>query len=459
MTVRRRDLVRSLGVGVLGAGLLSACGNMPVRGRGGRRRTTTTAPEPTKLEEPDATLVIGQIGASYGRMGKAEDAIRIAIDEARIDVNSRWKGLFGNEISILGREVMTEPGQDLAPIIEDLADRGATVVITSIDEESLIGAMPTFVERGMAVVDLMSSGMTVRDAEVQTANLLVRLSPNERTLAAWYAEMALDGGGDRGGTAGNVALISEDTAQGRSLAYELQQRLQPNNGKLVSEQFYAPGDFGDVGARVKKVLKKPPALLVLNGGAEAAPFLSALYKATLDEGQRPKIEIPTRLSPGSVIDFSREPIAKDLAPECLTKATAFEPGAALTADHENMMLRQSREFLRTGYGYSQHGYDAVMMICLAAQHALSVEGTAIAAGLPAILTGSEKCTDYEMCRSHLRQGLSGKDRTTIAYNGRMGTVELGPQADIRTGELREYSWTEANVLAPGNATGFEDPGA
>ena len=94
MTLTRRALVRGLGTGVLGAGTLSACG--PGGGiRRGRPRATTTAPTAGVLEEPDQPLVIGQIGASYGRMGRVEEAIAVAIDESRIDVNARWDGLFG----------------------------------------------------------------------------------------------------------------------------------------------------------------------------------------------------------------------------------------------------------------------------------------------------------------------------------------------------------------------------
>src|SRR5690625_3679090 len=86
MTVSRRDLVRSLGVGVLGAGALSACGEGPLRGR---RRTTTPPPTGAAPTEPDVPLVIGQIGAAYGRMGVFEEAIAVSIDEARIDVKDR----------------------------------------------------------------------------------------------------------------------------------------------------------------------------------------------------------------------------------------------------------------------------------------------------------------------------------------------------------------------------------
>ena len=453
MTITRRTLVEGLGAGVLGAGTLSACGP------GGRRRPRpeTTAPTAGTLEEPDQPLVIGQIGASYGRMGRAEEAIAVAIDEARIDVNARWGGLFDQEIVLLERHVMEAPGEDLGPVITEMADAGATCVITSIDEESLIAAMPALVEAQLAIVDVLTSGMSVRSEDVQTANLLVRLAPNERINAARYAEEALGGGGDRSGPAGSVAFLSEDTAQGRSLLDELTKVLNPASGKVVSEQFYEVGKIGDIGARVKKVLKSPPALLIANGGTELGPFLSALHKATLDKSKRPEVEFPRRISPWATVDYAAEPGAEDLVAEALASTTGYQPGGELSTEHENMMLNRNREFFRRGYAYSQQGYDALVMLCLAAEHALSVEGTALAAALPEILTGAEECTDFELCRRTMTSALEAGERATVAYVGRMGALELGGQSDARKGQLREYSWTKSNELVTSDPTGFEAP--
>lgn len=453
MSITRRDLVRGLGVGILGAGALSAC--TPGSGRG-PNRATTPPPSAQALNEPDTPLVIGQIGAAYGRMAAFEEAIAVSIDEARIDVNARWDGLFGQEVVLLERHVMATQGEDLAPVVEAFKEAGATCLITSIDEESLIAAMPAMVEAGMAIIDVFTSGMSVRDPEVQTANLLIRMSPNDRILAAKYAEIALGENSDKGGTPGTVAYLSEDTAQGRSLLHQLTQYLSPKGGQVVSEQFYPVGDIGDIDARVRAVLKTPPALLVVNGGQETAPLLSALYAATLDADGRPTIQFPLRLAPAAVVDYATLPMAKDLLPECLTGATGYQPGGEITVAHEAMMLNRSGDFLNTGYAYSQQGYDAFTMACLAAQDALAVTGTALAGSLPAILTGSEDCTDYEVCRRTMTEALKAQSKATIAYAGRSGALELGPESDARIGDLREYSWSEANALGPASATKFED---
>lgn len=448
MAISRRTMVSGLGAGLLGTGVLTACGE----GRGMRRggSASTTAPTADDLALPDTPLILGSIGASVGRSAPFEDTIAIAVSEAVIDVNARHGKLFGHDVQLTERHVMSDPGEDLTEVIGSMADSGVTAVISSLDEDALIAAVPAFVDNGIAVIDTFTSGMTVRAAEVRSSGMLVRLAPNTRALAARYAEASWSSS-DRGGTPGAVALVSENTSQGQSLKYELDQILAPAGGAIVSEHFYPPGEFGDVGAVVGTVLEDPPALLVFNGGPEAGPFLSELYTATLDEGQRPTVEIPVELSPAATVDYSEA----DLAPECLTEATGFEPGGELSQEHMNMMLNVDPGLLETGYAYSQQGYDAVMLACLGALDALSVEGTEIAASIPDVLTGTEECADFGDCRRAMGEALEAGDRATVSYTGRMGDLELGSDADPRTGALRTFGWSEANALETGSATSFE----
>ena len=454
MAISRRNLVRSLGAGALGSGALTACGEGGMRrGRGrGRPRPTTTAPTAEALEEPDTPLLIGSIGASYGRSAPFEKAIAIAVREAVIDVNHQYGKVFGHDLQLAERHVMAAPGEDLSSVIAGFADAGVTAVITSIDEDALVAAIPAFVEAGIAIIDVFSSGMSVRAPEVQSSGMLVRIAPNDRATAARYAEAAWSGSGD--GTPGTVAFLSENTSQGQSLRHELEQILSPQGGRIVTEHLYTPGEFGDVAAVATTVLETPPALVVLNGGAEAGPFLAALHTANLDEGGRPVLQIPAELSPNATVSY----LDSELPVECLTSAHGYEPGGELLDAHVNMMLNVNPDLLRTGYAYSQQAYDAVMLAALAAMHGLSVQGTDIAASIPSVLTGSEACEDFGSCRLILRDALSAGGRATVTFTGRTGPLELGSDADPRIGDLRIYAWSEANELLHENTTSYELPG-
>ncbi len=394
---------------------------------------------------------MGSIGASYGRCAPFESAISIALHEALIAVNARWEGLFGHEVEMAERHVMAEAGEDLTAVIAAMAESGVTTVITSIDEDSLIAAMPAFVEAGMAVIDVFTSGMSVRAPDVLTSNMLIRLAPNDLAIASLYAEAAWAGSGSKSGAPGTVAFVSEDTAQGHSLLHELTQILEPAGGQVVAEHFYGFGEIGELDAVVAKVLKTPPALLVVNGGPEAGPFLSALYAATLDEDERPTVVVPTRLGPAASVDY----VDAELLPECLSSATGYVPGTDLQVDHVNMMLNVDPDLQRTGYAYSQQGYDAVILACLAAQDALSAEGVDISASIGKILTGTQECTDFGDCRSILRAGLSADERATIRFTGRMGALELGAAKDARTGAIRTFTWSDAQEIQRGTSEDFD----
>ena len=452
MAISRRRLMRGLGIGALGAGALSACDQLPSRGRG-RRQATTPPPTGVALGEPETPLVIASIGASHGRTAQWERPISLAVQEALTDVDARWDGLFGQEVTGPERHVQEAAGDDLAGVVADWQEQGVTAVVSSLDEDALVAAMPLFAEAGMVVVDVATAGMSVREDAVQDAGLLFRLAPSTRAIAALYAEEAWSGSSDRGGRPGTVAIVSEDTAQGHSLRDEMKLILDPMSGSIVLESFHEPGKLGDVGKLAGQIIEKKPALLVVHGGPESGALLSALQEATTDENGRSDLQLPVRLSPGGTVDQSEA----GLVAEAMTRATGYEPGGDLTDVHVNMMLNADSTLQKSSYAYSQQAYDAVVILCLAAYQALSVEGTAIAAQVPVVLTGAEECDDYGTCRSALRDALIAGGTTTVSYQGRSGAIELGADRDARTGQLRTYSFTGTGALEAPSATGFEVP--
>ena len=282
MPMRRRTLIRGLGVGAFGAGALSACS-------GGFRRaraapTAAAAPEP--LHEPETELVLGSLGAVHGRSAPFERAISVAVDQAMIDLNASFEGLFGHEVAMQERIVVPETGADLSAEIAGLAEAGVSAVVSSLDEEALAAAIPLLAEAGIAVIDVFTSGLSVRDPEVPTGNMLIRLAPQDAAIAQLYADIALRTSAGDGSTAGTLAYVSEETAQGRSFVQELRRILEPAGGAVALESFHPVGDLGSTDDLVAALLDDPPALLVLNGGGEAGTLLSALHTASRDENGR-----------------------------------------------------------------------------------------------------------------------------------------------------------------------------
>ncbi len=448
MSITRRSLVRGLAPAIVGAaagvGALTSCSSDRDPDASAEDAGTRSAPQPL----PDTPLVLGSIGASYGRAAAFEAPISIAISEAMIDLNARWGGVLGREVTMHERHVAAAAGEDLTAVIATMAEAGVSAVITSLDEEALVAAIPALVDAQIAVIDVLTSGMTVREPEVASATMLIRLAPDDVAIASLYAEQAWTAGSDRSGPPGTLAYVSEDTAQGHSLLGELTRILAPQGGKIQTEQFYRAGESPDLDAVVEAILAEPPALLVVNGGREAGPLLSALHDATLDGSQEPTVQIAARLSPAATADYSED----DLAPGCLASATGFLPGGELDDTHINMMLNADTTLLGTGFGYSQQAYDAVMLAGLAAEDAVSVGGVDIAGSLTKVLTGAQECTEFGECSTLLRDARAAGQRTMISFTGRSGPLELGSDNDIRTGTIRSSTWDDANAIEPGPTT-------
>ncbi|MGP5087344.1 ABC transporter substrate-binding protein [Brachybacterium tyrofermentans] len=442
MSITRRSLVRGLAPAIVGAaaggGVLTSCSRDADPGTSGEDAGTLGAAPPT----PDTPLVLGSIGASYGRAAAFETPISIAITEAMIDLNARWGGVLGHEVTMQERHVAAAAGEDLSAVIATMADAGVSAVITSLDEESLVAVIPALVDAQIAVIDVLTSGMSVREPEVASATMLIRLAPDDVAIATLYAEQAWTSGSDGSGPPGTIAYVSEDTAQGRSLVGELTRILAPRGGKILTQQFYPAGDAPDLDAVVEAVLAEPPALLVVNGGPEVGPLLSALHDATRDGSQQPAVTIPSRLGPAASVDYSEDA----LTPECLASATGYLPGDALDDTHVNMMLNVDSTLLATGFGYSQQAYDAVLLAGLAAEDAVSVGGVDIAGSLERVLSGTQECAEFGDCSALLRDARAAGQRTTISFTGRSGPLELGSDNDVRTGKIRSRTWDAENSL-------------
>ncbi|MFC0674834.1 ABC transporter substrate-binding protein [Brachybacterium hainanense] len=443
MSLTRRRALASLGVSALGAGALAAC--TPIGRRG---RSTTPPPTASDRTAPTSPLVIGSIGSGFGEPGQVETQIRLAVGEAVERINTVDGGLFGQDVELVERIVLEEPGDDPAEQIEALAAQGVQVLVSSLEDAQLIAALPTIVARGMAVLCPWSSSKAVRE-QAEASGLLFRLVPPDEAIAAAHVEAALTSP-PKGTTPGTVFYVAPDTTAGRSLRAELELQLNPAGGTLLEPVLYPPGEPLAVADIAARVLAAPPALLILQGGPECGPLASAVHEGTKDASGRSQVSIRTRMGPAASVDYSRA----SLPAESLSDAEGTVPGALLsTGDFADIMLNLDTTLVSEGFAFGQQAYDAVVIACLAAQRALSIVGSEIAAEVPAVLTGSSACEAYYDCRQLLSEG------SDVAYSGMSGQLELDSVGDLRSGELRRITWDETGARVIGDSTTrFTRPG-
>lgn len=450
MALSRRALLVALGA--TGAAGLSACTGRSSNKRAGEKES----PEADSPTEPDAELVVGVLSGSYGRAGRWQRQISSAISEARLDINAAFGGVFGRPLRLLPAHVVKAPGEDLSGVISGFADQGATAVITNLDEESLLAAMPHLVAAKMAVIDVATTSSALRAPGVESAGLHIRLLPTDRILAAQWAEASRNAaGGDKAGDKSVAAFVGENTVQGKNLAQDLAAAMRDVSlGRLAVSHLYTPGSFTDQAAVVKKIVAARPSLLVIDGGPQdVGPFLTALHAATHDAQGRATLEITLRLSQSATVDYAEQ----KLPPKALARAQGMQAGGALTTEHVNMMLNVDRSLLTAGFAGSQQAYDALILLALAAYDALSVSGTDLAESVKRLLTGAQACPDTAQCRTAMADARREGKRADLRYQGRSGDLQLGPRDDPATGGLRTYGWTENGALAAPSDTTFKAP--
>lgn len=445
----RRRVLTTLGTAVLGAGGLAACT------RGGRAgRSTTPPPTASARQEPTSPLILGSIGSAFGAPGQFEKQISLAIEEAVRHVNILGGGLFGQEVVLVDRVVVQEPGADVAAAVASLAEAGVSIVISSLEDAQLKEALPAFVEHGMLVICPWSSSNAVREDD-SAGGMLIRLAPNDTAIAIQHVEAAV-ADAPEGTVPGTIAYVSPDTLQGRSLLAEIRHRLDPRGGSMVVEHFYPQGSTPDAEAIAAQVAAAPPALLVLNGGPESGPIASAVHRASEDEDGRSRVTIRTRMGPGGSVDYREA----GLPAESLADAEGTEPGGPVDVGRfEDIMLNLDTSLLETGYAYGQQAFDAVVLACLGARHALAIDGASIAPSIPLLLVGAAECDSFAACDQLLRDAQALRERGDVAYRGMSGPLELGADQDVRAGQQRRITWSDAGerIVEP-EGPGFEIEG-
>lgn len=431
MAISRRSVLITAGA-VAVAAPLTGCMR---RGRGAAATKEAAAPRPQK--EPDATLVIGSIGVSSGLRSTFEKQISLALGEARTDV-AIGGGVFGHEVTLLPRITVDSPSADLKPAIAQLAEKGATAVIVSCGDDSLLGAMDAFVEAGIAVISVNSTGRQLRADQVHSAGMLLRLCPTDAIIAKSFAESAAKGG--QGLTPGLVAYIGRDTTEGHSLAEELRLRIEPAGGRVFAQHF--PEGAPDLGGAIDAIVAQPPSLLVVDAGDETGQIIGAMVSRTLGTDGRPTVDIPVRTT-----FYNTRSWAADVPGEAMQHVTGCRAGIPAPDRLQNTMLNVDTSLVQAGYDFSGITYDAVVLVALAAQAARSIEGSQIAAALPGLLADGDEIGDYGSGLQLIREGAS------IQYKGLGGPLKLGKNGDPASAELTTVSFDQAgNIQSESDTT-------
>lgn len=433
MVPSRRVVLRSATAAMIGGTVLTAC-----RKPRGQRTDPPPSPAPAPVEDPDEPLVVGSIGTQVGLEGIFEQQIAVAVAEGfrQVDIGG---GVFGQDLTVHPRHVITAPDEDLSPVVDELAAAGASAVVVSCSEDQLAAAMPAFVAAGIAVVSVTSTAMALRSDEAGTGGMLVRLLPDDVALATQLVEQS-----DGGQGPGVIALVAPESTSGHGMADALHHVIDPAGG-TVHEVLYAP-DALDPAGIAAAALGAGATQIVIDGGPETRDIIGQMVDQSRDERGNPALRTPIR-----TLYYGSRPPGDALPAKLMATVTGTRPGGPPPDELLNIMLRINTGFAPDSFEFGGVAFDAATLIALGAQTAHSAEGARIVEAIAPLLVDGDDVSSYEQALAAMREG------TDIRYAGMAGDIELDTGKDPARATISTVSYDDANGVASTNGVAVIAP--
>ena len=204
----------------------------------------------------------------------------------------------------------------------------------------------------------------------------------------------------------NVAILARQDSYGELLASQVEKGLKSGGADVAAKELYS-ADAQNFTAEVNKIASTKPDAIVLIAFDETKKLIPQL----IAKGIGPK-DVQIYFVDGNTADYS-----KDFPKGTLTGVRATYPGAELTGDFKDRMLKADPKL--TSFTYGPESFDATVMTALAAESAKSDDPKTFAPEIIKISKDGTKCTTYQECVDMVKKG------EDIDYDGVSGPVDLG----------------------------------
>lgn len=347
----------------------------------------------------DGTLVIGTLLPQTGDLaflGPPEFAgVQAAIDE--INANG---GVLGEDVV----QVKADSGDGTPDIAGAQVDK-----LLAADADAVLGAAASGVslsvinkitDAGLVQFSPANTSPAFDDEETDPHGLYFRTAPSDVLQGAVLANTILEDGHD------NVAILARQDSYGELLASETEKGIEGGGGTVAAKELYS-ADATNYTAEINKVAASKPdaiALIAFNETTKIIPRMIA-------KGIGPDA-VQIYFVDGNAADYS-----EDFDKGTLTGVKATYPGAELTGDFKQVLLKADPNL--KDFTYGPESYDATMLIALAAIAADSDSPSDYSKEIINVSEGGTKCTSFSECADLLADG------EDIDYDGVSGPVDLG----------------------------------
>jgi len=378
------------------AGLtLTACGS----DNGGSSSGSSPSGSSSAAAKGDGTLTIGSLLPQTGDLAFLGPPEFAGVDAAIEDINAAG--------GVLGKDVVAKSA-DSGDGTPDIAGAQADKLLNA-NVDAVIGAASSSVS--LSVIDKITGAGVVQfspantstaldEPDVDPKNLYFRTAPSDVLQGAVMANTVIEDGFT------NVAIMARQDSYGEALATQVEKGLESGGAKVATKILYS-ADATNFTAEVNEVAASKPDAIVLIAFNETTKIIPTM----IAKGVGPQDQ-QIYFVDGNTADYS-----KDFAAGTLTGVKATYPGAELTGDFKQRLLKTDPKL--TSFTYGPESYDATVLTALAAIEAKTDDATTFAPDIIKVSKDGTACTTFKECADLLANG------EDIDYNGVSGPVDLG----------------------------------
>ncbi|RVX39586.1 amino acid/amide ABC transporter substrate-binding protein (HAAT family) [Nonomuraea polychroma] len=394
---------------------LTACG-----GGGGDTAAQQSSPAssaPAAAAKGDGTLTLGTVLPQTGSLAFLGPPEFAGVDQAVKEINEAG--------GVLGKQVAT--------IHTDSGDTTTNIASQSVDKllgqnvDAIIGAASSSVSEsiidkvtGAGVVQFSPANTSDKFTTINDRGLYFRTAPPDKLQGRVLGDLIVADGND------TVGILAMQDSYGSGLADQITKTAEEAGASIVERVDYDP-KAAEFSADVSKIKAKNPKAVVLIGFEEGAKVIQELVKQGLTADKVKWYMVDGNMSNTNYLKMPKGTLKG-------VKGTI--PGAEAPEEFRNKLLEDNKDL--EDFTYAAESYDAAVLIALAAEAAKDDSGKSIAAKLPEVSKGGEKCKTFKDCADLLK---SGKD---IDYDGVSGPVEFDAAGDPSVATIGVYQYGDDN---------------
>ncbi|MEV0164089.1 ABC transporter substrate-binding protein [Nonomuraea fuscirosea] len=415
---------RLLAVAAAASLALTACGG---GGDTAAEQSGTAAPSTAASSAPaaagDGTLTIGTVLPQTGSLAFLGPPEFAGVDQAVKEINEAG-GVLGKPVE----KQHTDSGDTTTNIASQSVDK-----LLAQKADAIIGAASSSVSEsiidkitGAGVVQFSPANTSDKFSTISDNGLYFRTAPPDKLQGRVLGDLIAADGND------TIGIMAMQDSYGSGLADQVTKTAEEAGASVVERVDYDP-KAAEFSADVAKIKAKNPKAIVLIGFEEGAKVVAELVKQGLTADKHKWYMVDGNMSNTNYLKMPKGTLKG-------VKGTI--PGAEAPDAFRKKLLELNPEL--DDFTYAAESYDATNLIALAAEAAKDDTGKSIAAKLPEVSKGGEKCKSFKECADLLK---AGKD---IDYDGVSGPIEFNEAGDPAVATIGVYEYGDDNKY-PGKA--------